>query len=173
MTEAISKRPLTQLNYEIEEAESELVKLEADRAAIAGMVSKASRRLRLLKLARWTRKPTVSLDLMPVAVLAVESGGAAILVFIVMLIAFGSYSLAFLGLLISFAVTAAILGLLLFNPSDDLLPAMISEAESHRHDHLQDEHDQRRDEERPQVGRRRQRRGSQALEHSTFAADDE
>jgi hypothetical protein len=127
-----SKRPLTQLNFEIEEAETELVKLEADRAAIAGMVSKASRRLRLLALARWTRKPTVSLDLKPVVVLAVESSGAAILIFIVLLILLGSLSLAFLGLLITFAVTAAILAVLLFKPADELLPATISEAESHR-----------------------------------------
>ena len=120
-----SKRPLTQLNYEIEEAETELNRLEADRAAIARMVSKASRRLRLLKLARWMRKPTVSLDLKPVVVLAVESSGAAILVFIVLLILFGSFSLAFLGLLITFAVMAAILAVLLFKPGDELLPATI------------------------------------------------
>jgi len=130
--EITSKRPLTQLNFEIEEAEAAVDKLDADRAAIAGMVSKASRRLRLLKLARWTRKPTVSLDLKPVVVLAVESSGAAILVFIATLITFGSFSLAFLGLLISFAIAAAVLGLLLFSPSDQLLPATISEAESHR-----------------------------------------
>jgi hypothetical protein len=129
--ETTSKLPLTQLNFEIEQAEAQLVRLEADRAAIAGMASKASRRLRLLKLARWTRKPTVSLDLKPVVVLAVGSSGAAILIFIVLLILFGSFSLAFLGLLISFAVTAAILAVLLFKPSDELLPATFSEAESH------------------------------------------
>src|SRR6188768_492424 len=129
--ETTSKRPLTQLNYEIEEAEAEEQRLQADRAAVARMASKASRRLRLLKLARWTRKPTVSLDLKPVVVLAVESGGAAILMFIVLLVLFGSFSLAFLGLLVTFAVTAAILAVLLFNPSDQLLPAMINEAASH------------------------------------------
>jgi hypothetical protein len=130
-TETTSKRPLTQLNYEIEEAEAEEQRLQADRAALARMASKASRRLRLLKLARWTRKPTVSLDLKPVVVLAVESGGAAILMFIMLLVLFGSFSLAFLGLLVTFAVTAAILAVLLFNPSDQLLPAAINEAASH------------------------------------------
>src|SRR5215210_1379926 len=94
-----SKRPLTQLNYEIEEAEAALDKLEADRAAISRMALKAVRRLRLLKLARWTRKPTVSLDLKPVVVLAVESAGAAILIFILLLVLSGSFSLAFLSLL--------------------------------------------------------------------------
>jgi hypothetical protein len=116
-----------------------LAKLEADRASVARMVSKASRRLRVLKLARWTRKPTVSLDLKPVVVLAVESGGAAILIFIVLLIVFGSFSLAFLGLLITFAVIAAALAVLLFKPPDELLPATIAEAESH-HQLLQARH---------------------------------
>jgi hypothetical protein len=139
MTETISKRPLTQLNYEIEEAEAESNRLDADRAAIARMVSKARRRLWLLKLARWTRRPTVSLDLKPVVVLAVESCGVAILGFIVLLIVFGSLSLAFLGLLITFAVMAAILAVLLFKPGDELLPATIAEAESH-HQLLQARH---------------------------------
>jgi len=131
MTETTSKRPLTQLNFEIEQTETELVKLEGDRAAIAGMASRASRRLRMLKLARWSRKPTVSLDLKPVVVLAVESSGVSILVFIVMLASFGSFSLAFLTLLISFVVVASILGVLLYKPTDELLPATINEAESH------------------------------------------
>jgi HJR/Mrr/RecB family endonuclease len=138
-TDTSSKRPLTQLNHDIEEAEAELAKLEADRASVARMVSKASRRLRVLKLARWTRKPTVSLDLKPVVVLAVESGGTAILIFIVLLIVFGSFSLAFLGLLVGFATTAAVLAVLLFKPSDELLPATIAEAESH-HQLLQARH---------------------------------
>src|SRR5262245_44551123 len=113
-TDSPSRRPLTQLNHDIEETESELAKLEADRASVGRMVSKASRRLRLLKLARWTRKPTVSLDLKPVVVLAVESGGAAIVIFIALLIVFGSFSLAFLGLLVGFAVAASTLAVLLF-----------------------------------------------------------
>jgi hypothetical protein len=95
------------------------------------MVSRASRRLRLLKLARWTRKPTVSLDLKPVVVLAIESGGTAIVSFVVLLVLSGSFSLAFLGLLIGFAVAAAILAVLLYRPPDELLPATMAEAESH------------------------------------------
>jgi hypothetical protein len=134
-----SRRPLTQLNHDIEEAEAELAKLESDRASVARMVSKASRRLRILKLARWTRKPTVSLDLKPVVVLAVESGGAAILTFLVLLFAFGSFSLAFLGLLVGFAAAAAILTALLFKPPDEILPPTIAEAESH-HQLLQARH---------------------------------
>jgi HJR/Mrr/RecB family endonuclease len=132
MAEPITKRPLTQLNHDIEEAEAELNKLEADRAAVARMVSRASWRLRFLKLARWTRKPTISLDLKPVVVLAVESGGAAVVIFIVLLILFGSFSLAFLGLLLGSAITAAALAVLLFKPSEELLPATIAEAESHQ-----------------------------------------
>jgi hypothetical protein len=84
-----------------------------------------------LRFARWTRKPTVSLDLKPIVVLAIESAGAAIVIFILLAILSGSFALAFLGLLIGFAVAAATLSVLLFRPPDDLLPATITEAESH------------------------------------------
>lgn len=130
-TDILSKPPLTQLNHDIEQAEVELIKLEADRASLARMVSRASWRMRLLKLARSARKPTVSLDLKPIVVLAIESGGAAIVVFFVLLVLFGSFSLAFLGLLVGAAISAAALAMLLFKPPDELLPATIAEAQSH------------------------------------------
>lgn len=129
--ETTSKRPLTQLNYEIEEAEAELIRLDADRASIGRMVSRASRRVQYLRLARWVRKPTVSLDLKPIVLLAVESGGAAIFIFILLLILSGSFSLAFLGLLIGFVLVAAALAVLLYRPSDELLSPTISEADGH------------------------------------------
>ena len=133
MIETLSNRPLTQLNFEIEEAEAEQVRLDADRASIGRMVSRASRRLQYVRLARWARKPTVSLDLKPVVVLAAGSGAAAIVIFILLLIFSGSFSLAFLGLLIAFAVNFAALYALLYRPPDELLPATIAEAESHLH----------------------------------------
>jgi restriction endonuclease len=129
--EANSKRPLTQLNFEIEEAEAEQNRLDADRAAIGRMVSQASRRLQYLRLARWVRKPTVSLDLKPIVLLAAESGGAAILIFIVLIVLSGSFSLAFLGLLVGFALAAATLSVFLYRPSDELLPATMGEADGH------------------------------------------
>jgi hypothetical protein len=131
MIETTSKRPLTQLNFEIEEAEAELIRLDADRASIGRMVSRASRRLQYLKLARWTRKPSASLDLKPIVLLAAGSGGAAIIIFILLLILSGSFSPSFLGLLVGFVVVAAILSVLLYRPSDELLPATIGEADGH------------------------------------------
>ncbi len=42
MTETISKRPLTQLQHEIEEAEATAAKLEAERNAITKDISRRS-----------------------------------------------------------------------------------------------------------------------------------
>jgi hypothetical protein len=131
MTETTSKRPLTQLNFEIEQAEDELARLEVDRASVRRMTSRASRRLKILRLARWSRKPTVALDLRPIVVLVVEPAVVAILVFIIALILTGSIAPAFLALLIGYALAAALLAALLFRPPDELLPATIAEAESH------------------------------------------
>src|SRR5436190_23575604 len=100
MTETITKRPLTQLNYEIQEAKGELARLEIDRASIGRMTSRASRRLRILRLARWSRKPIVALDLKPIVVLVVEPAVVAIVMFIMALILTGSVAPAFLALLI-------------------------------------------------------------------------
>jgi hypothetical protein len=95
------------------------------------MTSRASRRLRILRLAQWSRKPTVALDLKPIVVLVVEPAVVAILMFIIALILTGSVAPAFLALLIGYSVAAALLAALLYRPSDELLPATIAEAESH------------------------------------------
>lgn len=131
MAESSSKRSLTQLNRDIEATEAELSRLEADRSSVARMNARASRRVKLLRFARWTRKPTVALDLKTIVVLLIESCGVAVLFFLILLIASGSFSLAFLGLLIGFALAAAGLSVLLYKPPDELLPATIAEAESH------------------------------------------
>src|SRR5882757_10881568 len=93
-----SKRPLTQLNFEIEEGETEQIRLDADRASIGRMVSRASRRLQYLKLARWVRSPTKELEFWPIVLLTVGSGVFAVVVFILTHLVFGSVSTAFLGL---------------------------------------------------------------------------
>ncbi len=128
--ETISKRPLTQLNQEIDQLEAEKSRLEVDRVSIGQAASRASWRIRYLRLARWTRKPTVSHDLKSIVVLAAGSGLFAIFAFI-LLISLFSFSVAFLGLLIGFATCAALLAVLLYQPSDELLPATFAEAESH------------------------------------------
>jgi hypothetical protein len=130
-TDTTTKRPLTQLNFDIEAAEAELARLEADRASIARMASRASWRLRVLRLARWTRKPAVSLDLKPIVALVIEAAVVAVFMFILAIILTGSMATAFLGLLIGYAIGAIVLAALLFRPPDELLPATIAEAESH------------------------------------------
>ena len=129
--EASSKRPLTQLNYEIEEAEAEEQRLQADRAAAASMASKASRRIRYLRLARWVRSPTAEFEFWPIVLLTVGSGMVAVVAFILTHLIFDSVSTAFLGLLLGLAVGAALLATLLYKPPNALLPATIGEAESH------------------------------------------
>lgn len=129
--ETTTKRPLTQLNFDIEQAEAELARLEADRASVVRMSSRASRRVKILRLASWTRKPTVSHDLKPIVVLVVEAAVVAVIMFSIALVVTGSMATAFLGLLVGYAVGAAVLAALLYRPPDELLPATIAEAESH------------------------------------------
>jgi hypothetical protein len=131
MIETSSKRPLTQLNFDIEQAEEELARLEVDRASVGRMTSRAARRLKFLRLARWSRKPTVALDLKPIVVLVVEPAVVAILLFVIALILTSSLATAFLGLLTGYAAAIALLAALLYRPPDELLPATIAEAESH------------------------------------------
>lgn len=131
MTETITKRPLTQLNYEIEEAEVEQIRLDADRASIGRMVSRASRRMQYLRLARWVRSPTKEFEFWPIVLLTVGSGIVAVLAFILTHLLFGSVSTGFLGLLIGLAGGAALFALLLYKPPNALLPATLAEADSH------------------------------------------
>jgi hypothetical protein len=130
-TETTTKRPLTQLNYEIEETEAEQTRLEADRASIGRMASQATRRLQYLRLADWVRKPTKKFEFWPIVLLTVGSGVVAVLMFILTHLIFGSISIAFLGLLAGLAAGAALFYLLLYSPSNELLTATVSEAESH------------------------------------------
>src|SRR3954471_4022410 len=103
-----SKRPLTQLNFEIEEAEAELNRLDADRAAIGRMVSQASRRLQYLRLARWVRSPAKDFEFWPIVLLTIGSGIIAVLAFILTHLVFGSISTALLGLLVGAACGAGL-----------------------------------------------------------------
>jgi HJR/Mrr/RecB family endonuclease len=128
--ETPSKRPLTQLNFEIEEAEAEAARLEMDRASIARIASRASRRLQFLRLARWVRSPTASIEFWPIVLLTVGSGVVAVLLFILMHLVFDSVSLALLGLLVGLAGSAALFATLLYKPPNALLRSTIAEADS-------------------------------------------
>jgi hypothetical protein len=126
-----SRRPLTQLNHEVEQAEAEQNRLDADRASIGGMVSRASRRLQYLRLARWVRSPTKEFEFWPIVLLTIGSGIIAILAFILAHLVFDFISTAFLGLLVGAASGAALFAMLLYKPPNALLPATLAEADSH------------------------------------------
>src|SRR4051794_27975800 len=129
MTEATSKRPLTQLNREIEELEADVARLEVDRAVISRIVAKASRRLRYLRLARWVRKPAAEFPFWPIVLLAVGPGIVAVFTFILVHLIFDLVSLAFLGLLIGLSGGGALFAALLYWPANALLPATFAEAD--------------------------------------------
>jgi hypothetical protein len=124
------KRPLTQLNFEIEQTEAEAARLEAERKAVAKDVARARRRLRFLQLARWLRRLTESFEMWPIVVMIVGSGVAGVLMFILVHLLTGSGLIAVLGLLIGLACGAAVLGSLLYWPTDAVLAPAIAEAET-------------------------------------------
>jgi hypothetical protein len=126
-----TKRPLTQLNYEIEEAEAEVKRLEAEKSTISRLASGASRQLKILRLARWLRSPAASFDFWPIVVMTFGPGVVAVTCFIIVHLLSSSFGLAFLGLLAGAAFGAALFYKLLHNPSNQLLPAAVAEAESH------------------------------------------
>jgi hypothetical protein len=129
--EATSKRPLTQLNHEIEATEVDAARLEAERRIISKQASRARRRLHYLQLARWLRKRNASVELWPIIVLLVGSGLIGVLAFIVVHLIFDSVGLAFLGLLAGIGGGVTVFSGLMYRPPDSLLPAAINEAESH------------------------------------------
>jgi HJR/Mrr/RecB family endonuclease len=128
--ETASKRPLTQLNREIEELEADVSRLESERAAVAKDATHAARRQRYLQIARWIREPAKSFEFWPAAALMVGPAVVGVLVFIVVHLIVGSFPLALLGLVLGIAGGAAMFVALLYRPPDALLPAAMAEAES-------------------------------------------
>jgi restriction system protein len=128
--DASSKRPLTQLNHEIEEAEAEASRLETARAAVAKEAARAARRLRYLRLARWFRRPAASFELWPMAALLVGSVIVGIMLLITVHVLTGYYPLAFFAFLLGTVAGVGVIGALIYYPADTLLPSAITEAES-------------------------------------------
>jgi HJR/Mrr/RecB family endonuclease len=124
------KRPLMQLNHEIEEAGSEVSRLQNERAAVAKDVSRARRRLRYLQLASRLRGPKARFELWPFAVLILGSGAVGFLLLVVIGLITSSFLLALLAFVLGLLAGAALFASLLYRPSDEILPAAINEAES-------------------------------------------
>jgi hypothetical protein len=130
MPETPSKRPLTQLNHEIEQAETEAARLEAERAAIGKDVARAARRVRYLRLARWLRRPAASFEMWPMAVMLIGPIVAGVVFLIALHLVTGSYPLAFFGFLLGAVAGAGLFATLIYYPADTLMPATTDEAES-------------------------------------------
>jgi hypothetical protein len=124
-----SKRPLTQLNHEIEAAEAEVARLESERRIVAKDVAKASRWLRYYQLAQRLRAPRKSFDMWPIAVMLFGPILIGIMAMIIVHLPTSSGLLAFFAFLLGTIGGVGLFGALLFRPVDALLPAAISEAE--------------------------------------------
>jgi hypothetical protein len=124
------KRPLTQLNHEIEEAEAEAARLESERVRVATDVARAGRRLRYYLLARWLRRPAASLQLWRMAVMLFGPLMCGILALIVVNLISGSYPLSFFAFLVATVAGVGVFAALVYHPADTLLPAAIAEAEA-------------------------------------------
>jgi hypothetical protein len=129
-TQPVTKRPLTQLNFEIEEAELEAARLEDERKAVAKDVARASRRRRYFQLAQSARGPKRSFELWPTVLMIFGPLTCGILLLILAHLVTGSFALAILAFLAGTAAGVAAFGALLFQPVDALLPAAITEAEA-------------------------------------------
>ncbi len=130
MSATITKRPLTQLNHEIEELETDVSRLTAERAAVTKDVARADRRRRYLRLAQVFRKPRASFELWPIAALMIGPVACGILVFMLVHLLVGSFAIALLGLLLGLTVGTILFSSLLYRPPDALIASAISDAES-------------------------------------------
>lgn len=125
-----SKRPLTQLNHEIEETEQELARLEKERSLIAKESSRATRRHRYYRFAQTMRKPTASLNLWPLAVMLFGPLIFGIVALIIVHLPTNSYPLAFFAFLLGTVAGAGLFASLMYHPADTVLPTAIAEAEA-------------------------------------------
>lgn len=125
-----SKRPLTQLNHEIEQAEAEAARLEGERKEVTKDASRSLRRLRYYRFAQWLRRPRASLELWPMLVMLFGPLVVGILAMIVVHFPTNSYPLAFFAFLVGTVAGVGVFASLIYHPADTLLPAAISEAEA-------------------------------------------
>lgn len=130
METARQRRPLTQLNFEIEQLEADRARLERERAGITTDARRAARRLSYLQLARWIRRPTARFELWPIALVTLGGGAAGFLCVVLASLVSSSLAVATLSFLAGLAAGAAAFAALLFRPSDAELPPAIQQAES-------------------------------------------
>jgi hypothetical protein len=125
-----SKRPLTQLNHEIEELEADATRLSAERAAITKEARQAARRLRYLQFAQAFRRPRASFEIWPIVALLAGSVATGVLASLLLHLSLGGLALATVGLITGMVVGAIAIAILLFWPPDALVPGAIADTES-------------------------------------------
>jgi hypothetical protein len=130
MTGASSKRPLTQLNHEIEQAEADASRLEKERAHIAKDARRAARKLRYLRLARWLRRPAASIEMWRSGLMVVAPSIVGVLLFVLVHLLFGSFLPALFAFLAGASASVIAISALLYRPPDELLQPAIADAES-------------------------------------------
>ena len=118
------------LSREIAHLESELARLEIGRTSLAKMVAWLSRRNRYLQLAKAFRGPATSIAAYPLLVLATGPLALGVVAFILLNLLFGFWSLSWLGFLIVSVTALVAFALLLYSPSNAMLPFETSEMEA-------------------------------------------
>jgi hypothetical protein len=125
-----SKRPLTQLNHEIEQAEADASRLATEKVGVQKDARRASRRLKYLQIARWVRRPAASIELWRSGVLIVGPAIVGVMLFVLVHMIFGAFGMALLGFMAGAAGGVAVFYGLLYRPPDALLQPGIADAES-------------------------------------------
>jgi hypothetical protein len=120
----------TTLSREVAQLETDVARLEIQRAALAKAVDPLARRLRYLRLARWFRSPATSVAAYSLAVLATGPLALGVVALVVMNLLFSSWSLALGGFLVALAAGLVLFALLLYYPSVAVLPSAIAAAEA-------------------------------------------
>jgi hypothetical protein len=129
-TEASSKRPLTELNHQIEQLEADASRLEREKSAVAKDAARAGRRLGYYRLAKLVRKPTATMEFWPFAVLLIGPLALGIVMLIVVQLVTGSYPVAFFFFLLGIVAGVGLVASLIYVPADAQLPAAIADAEA-------------------------------------------
>jgi hypothetical protein len=129
--ESSPKRPLTQLNFDIEQAEADVSRLEAERRTVAKNVAKGRRRMRYVQLASAMRRPKAQFNLWPLAVMFLGPLICGIALLVITDLLTNSYPVSFFAFLLGIIAGVGLFASLVYHPPDTLLPEMIAEAESH------------------------------------------
>jgi hypothetical protein len=121
---------IVQLKSKIELLQGETAVLQRLYADLVRTVGRSHRRLNYLRLARWLRAPAASYELWRPGLLICGPTIVGAMLFILVDLVADSLSIASFGALIGGAVAAGLLAVLLYRPTDTLLPLLIAAVEA-------------------------------------------